>query len=240
MLAAEALRLAAIEVLCPTASLEAGGPFPTLAGRAVFDSEPASLQSLDRNAPAGYTPVISLYTSEAAAQLMGEASAAVDTQASAMLVIIAELAVVAEDNEGEFVAPMAEDDPEARMVLAALCSQIRFKLERSTAGGAWRRLVRRIERVDMSTFAAPDFGLKYQRVMMRFACSIRDDEFDVENGGLPEPIRSVHAALPANSYAKAKLAALAAHFAADPATALEGAGIDTGTPVQGDVSLSDE
>ena len=238
MLAAEALRLTAIETLMPTAKVMAGEDLPTLAGKHVYDSRPVSLQSLDRNPPDGYTPVISLYTSEAAAQLMGEAAAADDTEATAMLVVIAELAVVSTDGDEEFVEPMAEDDPEARLVLAALCSQIRFLLERSVSGGAWRHLVRHIVKVDMSTFAAPDFGMRFQRVMMRFACSIRDDDFDVDEGGLPEPIRSVYAALPEQSYAKEKLGALAAHFLPDPRPPLEGVSIDTGTPAQGDVDFS--
>lgn len=230
MLAAEALRLTAIETLLPTAKVEAGETLPTLAGKHVYDSRPVELQDLDRDPPSGYTPVISLYTSEASAQLMGEAAAATDTEASAMLVVIAELAVVTDDGDGDdaFVEPMAQDDPEARLVLAALCSQVRFLLERSVAGGHWRQLVRHIVKVDTSTFAAPDFGMRFQRVMMRFACSIKDDDFDLVDGGLPEPIRSVHAALPAGSYAKDKLGALGAYFVADQLPALGEVAVDAG------------
>lgn len=237
MLAAEALRLAAIEVLCPTSAIAADSGYPTLAGINVLDSRAASLSNLDENK--SFTPILSLYTSESRVELMGDASAAVDTEATCMLDIVAELAVTSHDDDGEFADAMADDDPEARLVLAALCSQVRFLLDQSQAGGIWRRLVRRIVRIEEQAFASPELGIRYQRTLMRFACSIRDDDFDVEDGGLPEPVRSVHAALPENSYAKAKLSELAAHFLPDPAPGLTGATIETDMPVQSDVNFQE-
>ncbi len=218
MLAAEALRLAAVEILLPTAA-QGIGPYPTLAGSRVFDSREAALEDLDQSGP--YTPVLSLYTIESSAELRGPHAAAGDTEAEAVLEIIAQLAVSATENGETFVDAMAGDDPEARLVLAALCAQVRRALERSQAGGLWRRLVRQITKLKYETFALPQVGLRWLRVKITVECSIRDDCYDMEAGGLPEPIKSLFEALPDESYAKAKLAALAAHFAPEPLPALE-------------------
>ncbi|AID18324.1 hypothetical protein PPF1_11 [Rhizobium phage vB_RleM_PPF1] len=219
MLSAEAVRLAAIEILCPTAAAIAGSGFPTLAGRAVFDSRAAPVEDLDRKAP--YTPVLSLYTPQSGFELRAEAASADDTVAYAVLDVIAELAVVNQDGEGEFADAMAATDPDARLVLAALCAQVRYLLDRSQAGGLWRGLVSHIK-ADLETFAVPNLGLRWQRVTMRFRCGIRDDDFDMADGGLPQPIRRLYEALPEESYAKAKLGALAAFFVAEELPPFEG------------------
>ncbi|MBX5112691.1 hypothetical protein [Rhizobium lentis] len=220
MLSAEALRLAAVEVLCPTAAILAGEGYPTLAGRLVYDSRAVAIEDLDRKAP--YTPTLSLHTPEAGVSLRGPMAAADDTEADAVLDIVAQLAVVASDDDGEFADAMAETDPDARLVLAALCAQVRFLLERSQDGGLWRTLVRRIVKIEAQTFAVPNLGLRWQRVTMRFHCEIRDDDFDMTGGGLPQPIRRLYEALPDQSYAKAKLAALASHFPAEVLPPFEG------------------
>ncbi|MFK0330702.1 hypothetical protein ACIQUB_06220 [Rhizobium sp. NPDC090275] len=231
MLSAEALRLAAIEVLCPTAAAEAGGGFPTLAGSRVFDSRAASLEDLDRTS--GYTPVLALYTPESGVSLRGPLASVDDVVADAMLDIVAELAVASRDDQGEFADAMAETDPEARLVLAALCSQVRYLLERSQSGGIWRYLVNHIIKIEAQTFAVPNLGLRWQRVTMRFHCEIRDDDFGGETDGLPEPIATVFSALPDNSYAKAKLASLGAHFSRDARVPLQGIDGDFGAPTPG-------
>lgn len=93
MLAAEALRLAAVEALCPYAAIQADDGYPTLARHRVYDSRAATLHDLDTAAP--YTPVLGLYTPSANSRLRGAASAAWDREATAMLDIIGELAVKA-------------------------------------------------------------------------------------------------------------------------------------------------
>lgn len=228
MLAAEALRLAAIEVLCPTAAALAGSGFPTLAGKNVFDSKSASLTDLDLDAP--YTPVLALYTPESGVSLRGSAAAADDVLADAMLDVVAELAVSSKDDVGDFADAMADTDPEARLVLAALCSQVRYLLERSAQGILWRSFINHIIKIEEETFALPNLGLRWQRVTMRFHCEIRDDDFS--GPGLPEPIASLVAQLPEQSYAKAKLVSLGAHFLRPTLPPLEGVDVNThsGTP----------
>lgn len=221
MLAAEAVRLVAMELLLPTAAQIGGGPYPTLAGARVLDSRAPSISDIDGEAD--YTPVLSLYTPESGVALRGPLTDAGDTDADAVLDVVSELCIVSRDTDGtEYADAMADGDPVARLVLATLASQVRRILEFSEGGLVWRRLVQRVIRVENRTFAVPEYGLRWQRMTTRFHLSICDDDFDVEEGGLPEPVRSVCEALPVGSYAKAKLAALAAHFPAEPLTPLHG------------------
>ncbi|KWV42126.1 hypothetical protein AS026_21190 [Rhizobium altiplani] len=224
MLAAEALRLAAIEILRPTAAVEAGTGFPTLAGLNVLDSRETAVEDIDRSKP--YTPILALHTTEAGVALRGPLSSANDVSADTVLDVVAELAVVEQDGQGEFAFAAATTDPEARLVLAALCAQVRYLLERSQSGGMWRYLVQRIVNIEYQSFAAPEIGVRIQRTTMRFHCEIRDDDFEVV--GLPEPLATIYAKLPAQSYAKAKLAALASHFSPDVLPSLDRVTIDTG------------
>lgn len=231
MLAAECLRLAAIEALRPTAAVLAGTGFPTLARHRVFDSRAAALEDLDRSKD--YTPVLSLYTAESGAQLRGPLADATDTMADAALDIVAELAISDRDAAGEFADAMAGGDPEARMVLGALNSQIRYILEHGQAGSMFRHVCKRIIKLEVVTFAVPQLGLRFHRTTTRYHCEIRDDDFDVPAGQLPEPMRRLFNALPAQSYAKAKLAALAAHFNPDVLPLLAAVEVTTGPVTSG-------
>lgn len=225
MLSAEALRLAAIETLCPTQALIDDSGYPTLAGKVVLDSREVTLQDLD--AAREYTPVLALYTARSRVELAGNASSAWDTLAEATLEIVAELAVA----DGDEADATAISDPKARLILGALCSQVRYLLERSPQGSVWRQIVRHIISIEEETFAAPSLGMRWQRITMIIRCSIRDDKF--EGGNLPEPCASVLAALPEKSYARGKLLALAAHFFAQAVTPLQGVDMRTGSTVPG-------
>jgi hypothetical protein len=210
MLSPEALRLVTIEILCPTAALSGTEQFPTLAGRRVFDSREAAMSDLDIDRE--YTPVISVYTVESSNAPRGEAAGLGDISCIVTMDLVAELVQASADGDGEFAFAMAEGDPQARLVLAALCAKIRFLLEFSEKGRAWRRLAGRVLGMDATTFAVPDIGLRLMRVTMRYRAEVSPDDFDSVNGGLPEPIASVLAELPAGSYAKAKLLDLAQMF----------------------------
>ncbi|WFS01596.1 hypothetical protein [Rhizobium tumorigenes] len=201
-----------------------------MAGINVFDSRKVALQDIDPSA--SFTPVLALYTSESGVKLRGEHAAADDTQADAVLDIVAELAVAQSDADGEFADAMASDDPDARLVLAALCSQVRQLLERSQRGRLFRRLVSDIVNTEYKTFAVPELGIRWQRVTIRMHCNIHDDDFDADNGGLPEPMASLFNALPDDSYAKAKLAALAAHFSPEILPRLQGIKVTTHGPIE--------
>jgi hypothetical protein len=90
MLFSTALRLAAIECLCPTAAIAGQAAFPTLAGGTVFDSKRPEIGDLDKSKK--YTPVVSIYSGEATSILRGEAAASNDRAATATLEFVAELA----------------------------------------------------------------------------------------------------------------------------------------------------
>lgn len=218
MLAAEAMRLAAVEILCPTAATRGAIPYPTLAGPRVYDSRAVALEDLDGNA--AFTPVMALYTTESGVSLRGSMAAADDTEADAVLDIVVELAVSSDDDQGSFADAMIEDDPKARLTLAALCAQTRWLLERSQNGGLWRTIVKRIIKTELQPYGVPQLGLRWQRMTIRMHCEIRDDDFDMADGGLPEPIRSLYGKLPADSYAKGQLAELATKFAPELLPAL--------------------
>lgn len=227
MLSAEALRLVLMEVLLPTPAAISNGPFPTLAGGRVYDSRPAPVEDLDRSDASGL-PCLSLFTTSSGVNLRGDASSNWDTIAYTVIDIVAELAVTVKDDDGDF-ADAAETDPEGRIMLAALCSQVRRLVDVSPLV---RKIVRKIEDIDESTFAVPELGLRYQRVTMRFRFSIKDDTFSL-TGGLPEPCASVLAELPTQSYAHGKLEALASQFPATVLTPLERVDMCTGSSVPG-------
>lgn len=224
MFSAEAMRLAAIEVVTPYAALQAGAGFPTLAGKRAYDSRAAAIGDLDE--ALAYTPVLSFYTASSRLQQRGDAADFDDGQCEAVLEIVAELAVAAQDEDGSpFADAMADGDPDARLVLAALVSQVVFLLTESQAGTLFRELVLGIRRIEEEPFALPNLGLRWQRTTIRMTCGLPQDRFDIDAGGLPEPVRSLMGRLPAGSYARARLAALAAHFAADPRPPLDGVAI---------------
>jgi hypothetical protein len=141
---------------------------------------------------------------------------------TAVLDIVAELAVVSSDADGQFVDCVAGTDPIAKLVLGALCSKIRFLLEGSHGemSAYWRRLVKRIISIEAMPFAVPDIGLRFQRTTLRYTVELSADVYDL-SGGLPQPLRGVYEALPVDSYAKAKLAELAGYFQAETLDELE-------------------
>lgn len=210
MLAAEALRLAAIEVLRPTAAMQTGTGFPTLAKEHVLDSRQVSLQDLDQTAT--YTPTLALYTPAGRSTRRGPHSDVMDTEANATLEIIAELSTQITDADGSYADALevADTDAKARLVLAALCAQVRYMLEWSPEGLLFRRLAVRIIGMSEEAHAVPQIGLRWSRVFMTYTCEVPDDDFS--SSGLPEPLASLAAVLPAESYAKEKLTELAEAF----------------------------
>lgn len=219
MLSAEALRLAAIEVLCPTAANRGEIPFPTLAGRRVFDSRAPELGDID--AEKDFTPVLALYTASSETQLRGEGAEASDTACTAIIEIVGELAVIATDEGEAYADALAGSDPEARLTLAAMMAQVRGLLEFSQGGILFRSLRMAVRRTEFETMAMPEYGLRWHRVFMRMHCDIPEDRLETGAAGLPEPIATLVGKLPEDSYARGRLLTLAAHFAADVRGPLE-------------------
>lgn len=220
MLTAEAARLAALEVLCPTSAIAADAGYPTLAGSRVFDSRLVGIDDLDPDAK--FTPVLAVFTSDTSSAPRGEAASYGDNAAQCALEIVVELAVASTDEDGApFADAMPADDWDARLVLAALCGQVRRLLEFDERGYLFRRFVRQILRWDEEAFAVPQLGARWHRVTMRATLSLPDDEF-TEAAGLPGTLGALASLLPAGSPAAQKLQKLAAYFATVPRTPLEG------------------
>ncbi len=220
MLSAEAARLAALEALCPKAALDADSGYPTLAGHRVFDSRLTGIDDLDPDAK--FTPTLALFTVEASAAARSEISALDDTDSRAVLEIVAELAVASNDESGApYADAMPADDWDARLVLAALCAQVRRVLIFAPEGALFRSVAAQVLRWSEETFAIPQLGARWHRVTIRAELAVTDDLFaDAE--GLPEPIASLKGKLPAGSAARAKLETLADHFGAISRAPLEG------------------
>ena len=236
MLAAAALRLAHVEVLRPHAAVAsdtgaADHRYPTLARHRVLDSRGAGLQDLDRARP--YTPILSIHTVEAGKSLRGEMTDAADVDSDASIEIVAELARYDREGEEEFAAVLAEDDASARLVLEALVSQCEYALDLSEDGGLFRHLRARLIRSESVAYAVPQLGLRFHRITTRRHYQIRPERFDMPAGKLPEPMQSLYEALPAGSYAKGKLAELAALFNPDVLPALDGVRVTTGPVTSG-------
>lgn len=231
MLGSAAARLAAIEALCPTESLQTGQGFPTMAQDMVLDSRSIAIEELK---PArSFTPVIGVYSADARRQLRGDATDTADMINVAVLEFVAELAVSGIDEGAHFVDAMLGDDPAARLTLDALCAQIDYTLEYSDAGRIFRRIVSRVTDTEYLPFAVPQLGLRYQRVTIRKTCSIRRTDFEVPDGTLPEPLRTLQGALPAQSYAAAALAELARQFRPDRLPALDEVRVTSGPVTSG-------
>ncbi|MER9278726.1 hypothetical protein [Mesorhizobium sp. M0522] len=211
-ISAEMARLVAIECLAPTAAILAGRGFPTLAGGNFFDSRRISVGELSIER---FTPAVSIYTRKAESPRRGLGQGSVERFARTALEIVAELAIGASDESGDFTDALAEDDVTARLTLAALCGQIVQTLTASPAGALFRKAVIAIDGIDFEPHAIPQLNLRWQRTTMLFDCQIPGDDFTV-GGQLPEPSATLAALLPAGSYAAGILADLSSRFAASP------------------------
>lgn len=231
MLARAALRLAAIETLAPTAAILSGVGWPTLAQHRVYDSR--AISSADLEAGASWTPSLSVYTEDARIERRGNNATSATGNARCDLVVVAELAELARDESGQAIREasgnLATDavingDPGMLLILEALTAQARAALVRAPAGLAFRRVMKAAPDIRIEAFSLPQYGVRFMRNVMTFTFEISDDHF-TDAAGFPEPLRSVFAELPEGSYAKARLAQLAAAFGATTREQLDSIGL---------------
>ena len=206
-IAAELARLAAIEALAPTAALEGLGAFPTLAGSRIYDSRKPAIDDIDRDED--FTPVVSVFTRKSESPRRGQGQGNVSRFGRTTLEFVVELAVLGTEDEVVFVDALAADDPQARLVLSALCAQIRRTL---FASPLFRRAVMAVDGIEEEGFAVPELGLRWHRTTLLYDCQIPDDEFP-DAGGLPQPAAALIEAFPPTSYAVETMARMAATFA---------------------------
>lgn len=219
MLMAEAVRLAAIEVLAPTGSIASGEDFPTLAGERVLDSREIKVNELDDGSD--YTPVLALYTSNSKQENRAGVAGGIEYDSMCVLEVVGELAVIADDPENEGgTDALAGTDPEAKLVLAAMMAQVKYLLEEAVENRFFRKFVRSIMMVEVEPFAVPQLGLRWQRTTHRYTLAIVEDCFDFATGR-PLSLEMLLADLPEGSYAYLKLAELIAKFTPQETVALE-------------------
>lgn len=220
MLVAEIVRLAAIEVLCPTASINSNSDFPTLAGKNVLDSRELDISELDNEEP--FTPVLALYTGNVDSENRSGDAGGDDFDNTCILEVVGELVVIQRDEEADenFVDAMAGSDPAAKMTLAAMMTQVRHLLETSPSGQIFRQFVRSVNKYEAEPFAVPNLGLRWQRITGRFTVSIGSDCLDAATGQ-PDVLRDLVTLLPAGSYALSQASKLLDQFNAPVNTPLE-------------------
>lgn len=217
MLCAEAMRLAAVEALAPTVAISSGGPFPTIARSRIFDSRPIAIEELDPFEGFDFTPTVALYTDDSQSTRRGDSATSAIGFAKATLTAVCELAVKISDDDEPYADAMASGSADAKLVLGALCAQVKQALTVGPSGAHFRRIVKSIDEVRCDAFALPDMGMRWMRTTMRMSCSIADDEF-TDAAGLPQPIQRLLMNLPDESYAKAKLQQLDGFFQATTRT----------------------
>lgn len=223
MLFETAVRLALIEALAPTAAIANGSGYPTLAGKRVLDSRQVALTDLDGD---GETPVIGVYSAEAESVRRGDASGVTDRAATAGIELVVELAVRANQGDAAFADARPSNDAEGEMLLSAIVAQIRRTIETGPEGAVFRKVTKgAVISFSSMPHVLPEIGVRLARRFVSIDVEVRDDQHD-PSGGLPEPLATLDSVLPEGSYAKARLADLAAKFAAQSPAPLEGVTVD--------------
>lgn len=219
MLCETAVRLALVEALAPTAAIASDAGFPTLAGKRVLDSRQVALTDLDGGEE---TPVIGVFSAEAESIRRGEAAGVDDRAATVSIEVVVELAVKQNDNDGAFADARASNDAEAEMLLSAIVAQIRRTIETAPEGAIFRKVTKgSVIKFSSVPHVLPEIGVRMARRFVSIEVEVRDDCHNAD-GGLPEPLATLDAALPAGSYAKGQVAAIAAMFGPHTLPALEG------------------
>lgn len=212
MFAYTALRLAVIEALAPAALLETG-PFPTIAGRRVFDSRQDLIDAMDDEGP---RPAIAVYTEEGRNSAYGSGRVHSD---DGQVNIVVECAIIARGTvefelaNGETATVEANGaaitDRKHEALLDALCGQVRRVLapkNRYSTAALLRRVAKTIGDDTSEPLRDADKVTRLAQRTMTFRAHIEVDDWTPGEGdfaALPLPLRMVAEALPAGSSGRA-------------------------------------
>ena len=210
-----ALRLAAIEALCPKAALDGTIPFPTMAGRHVYDSGigPEPTTEADKRSPR-----IAAYTDDGKRDLI-DGAISLDTPSSGvtMVTLAFELfipGVVIDADGNRLPGLVAETDALAEGMLDLLGAQIVSALDRARMTGPLHHVVKVIEKIETRGWRDADSDLRLSSHRLEFEIAVANQkDFPVGQTGLarlPFPLGAVAAALPEGSYGHDICTALAA------------------------------
>jgi len=253
-LARLALRLAAIEALCPAATVTTG-PYPTVAANRVFDSRidliagavspediTVALRALENK------PVLTVYTEEHESRPYGSslhppAEQFVELVVEAMIAISGTVEIEQQDGSVETVgtidAPATDRQHEA--ILDVLESQVRYLLNpatRAPSGTLLGKVAMECREITSVPQRASDRAIRLAARTIRFRLKLKNEVWPAASGKLPEPLATVAAALPAGSSGAALCASLLPLIPGEPAlTPLQG--VDIYTHLESTTSISD-
>jgi hypothetical protein len=234
-----ALRLAAVEVLCPSA-IAATGPYPTWAGNEVYDSRISTISDVDGwqkfLAQVEGKPIVMVYTEEQETTPMEGARYPAEIENVDLVIetMIAASSTVEVDGQevGSLGAPITSAQHEA--MLDVLEAQIRglldpniaqpFDATVSAARSVYLKVAREMHHVKSapirdvdktSRHAARTLTFKMRIPFSRpFRPSLADGDATI--AGLPEPLYSVAASLDPSSAAGVLVRQMAAGIGASP------------------------
>lgn len=192
--AALALRLAAVEALCPTKSIAENKPFPTDAGKLVYDSR---LRPLDANEAAHNKAGIFVYTDDAALS-SGAGHGGPPFRAVVDLVLVL------------IIAGPAAKEAQTEARLDALEGQAFATLFYGPSGSIWRRLTdSRVAKAEVETERSAEEHAVILIRTLRLACQVPFDCVDLNPSTvpvgadrIPEPLKGVLASLASTAYGK--------------------------------------
>lgn len=213
-LARLALRLAAVEALCPSA-LATSGPWPTLAGANVYDSRIDLIEGdADRLDELEGSPIVIVYTEDDELAPYGEAKYPAQEQIvhlAVQILIAAKGAVEVENASGQtetfgaVVAPVTDRQHEA--LLDMLESMVRRVLGKRTgedmppSARIYDRVAMEVRHIDSVPQRSADRATRYAARTVTFRLKIKAESWpsvDRQPSGidlLPEPLRGVAKAL---------------------------------------------
>lgn len=205
-----ALRLATIESLCPEATI-AAGPYPTLAGKLIFDSLFDPIDDLQKDYQ---QPIVVVYTEDddADSKAAGGGPPFLST-----VDLCFELSVVVstrpgQDDDYEAFYPVADGELDATLDL--LEAQALFALFNAPSGKIWRDLTaRRVLSIQSLPHHSGEERIRLARRTVRLKTVVQEDVYDPALTAtpegldrLPQPLQKVVKALVAGGYG-AKLGA---------------------------------
>lgn len=211
-LARLALRLASVEVLAPYAQVVAADPvWPTYAAGRVFDSQITASALTEAEAK---TPLIVVYTDEDKTKAQGTAPDVTLPGDGETVVTLAFEIHVPFALSGDEIAPFGPSDSLAEAILDMIEEQILQRLADARTAALLASVLIAIESVESQPWRDADTDIRLSARRLELACRIRESERWPAAGAdgllrLPQPLRDVALALPAESYGGRHVALIA-------------------------------